>query len=354
MRAKRRRAPTIHDVAEAAGVSKSTVSNVIRESKRVSAATEERVRAAIARVGYRPNAVARNLVSRRTSTLGIVVGDLANLFYSELAKLVEVRLAAAGYAAMICNTDGRPEDERDRIESLLEHRVAGLLLLQFSGDRRVLGEMRAEGVPHVVVSCWEPSTDCVAVDDARGAALAAEHLVELGHRRIAYLSSGLVEQATDRARFRGFRRALERAGLPVEAERVLRWEEPAYLRGDGELRARLERLLAGPRAPTGFFVTNDLVAIDLVEALEELGLRVPADVSVVGFDDIALAGLARVSLTTVAQPREELARIGVELVLRRVEGADEGPPRRVRLKPTLVVRRSTASPQGATRARRRP
>jgi LacI family transcriptional regulator len=335
--------PTIRDVARAAGVSKSTVSNVIRDAGRTTAATRERVRAAISAVGYRPNAIARSLVQRRTTTVGILVGDLANPFYSELAKLVEQRLAAAGYAAIICNTDGHAASERARIESLLEHRAAGIAMLQTSGEWSVADELRSQGVPLVVVSCWDDSTSCVAVDDAAGTRLAVEHLSSLGHRRIAYLSSGLVEPQTDAARVAGYRSALRAAGGRPAKRLELRWEKPAYLTSDSEIAHRIEAVLRGPAPPTAFVVSNDLVAIDLVETLGVLGFRVPDDVSVVGFDNIALAGLARVSLTTIAQPRETLADVGASILLERIERGDDGPPRRVRLAPELVVRASTAA-----------
>ncbi|MBD0318069.1 MAG: LacI family DNA-binding transcriptional regulator, partial [Thermoleophilia bacterium] len=165
------RPPTILDVARRSGVSKSTVSNVLRDVASVAPSTRARVLTAIRELGYRPNAVARGLVSQRTNTLGILVGDLANPFYSELAKLVEGRASAAGYATIICNTDGRPESEAARIESLLEHRVAGLVMLQFSGNRDVLRGVTAEGTPLVVASGWESEADCVAVDDREAAAL---------------------------------------------------------------------------------------------------------------------------------------------------------------------------------------
>lgn len=340
-RAKRRATPTILDVAEVSGLSKSTVSNVIRGSGQVSAETRRRVLEAIADLGYRPNVLARNLVQRRTSTVGLVVGDLANPFYSELAKLVEQRASEAGFSTMICNTDGHPASEAERIESLLEHRVAGIIMLQFSGEGAIIDEVLAQGVPLTVVSCREERTDCVTMDDRAGAELAVRHLIDLGHRRIAYLSSGLVEPTTDAIRFDGYRRALLEAGLVASAGLVLRSEEPAYLRADRDLRAEVERVLADPDPPTAFFVSNDLVAVDLIETLEEGGLRVPEDVSVVGFDDIAIAGLARVSLTTVVQPREELARLGMEFLVRRIEAGDELPLQQVRLTPALVVRGST-------------
>jgi LacI family transcriptional regulator len=335
--------PTIRDVARAAGVSKSTVSNVIRDAGRTTPETRERVLEAIATVGYRPNAIARSLVRRRTTTVGILVGDLANPFYSELAKLVEQRLAAAGYATMMCNTDGHAEREQARIESLLEYRAAGIVMLQTSGEWPVAEELRAQGVPLVVVSCWDDTTDCVAVDDAAGERLAVDHLLALGHRRIAYLSSGLVEPQTDKARFDGYRRALRGADVRPQKNLRLRWEDPTYLTSDREIARGIEALLRGPAPPTAFVVSNDLVAIDLMETLEQIGLRVPADASVVGFDDIAVAGLARVSLTTVAQPREELAELGASILLDRIEGGGTSQPRRVRLAPQLVIRSSTAS-----------
>ena len=142
------RQPTILDVARAAGVSKSTVSNVIREAGKTSPATRERVLSAISAVGYRPNAIARSLVRRRTTTVGILVGDLANPFYSELAKLVEQRLTAAGYATMLCNTDGHAASERSRIESLLEHRTAGIVMLQSSGEWPVISLKRRRKVAY--------------------------------------------------------------------------------------------------------------------------------------------------------------------------------------------------------------
>ena len=345
LRNSRRADPTIVDVAEQAGVSKSTVSNVIRQPERVLPATRRRVLAAIAALGYRPNAVARNLVRRQTNTLGVVVGDLGNPFYSELSKLIEQRASEAGYATMICNTDGRLASEAARIDSLLEQRVAGIMMLQFSGERAILGELLAQGLPLVVVSCWDERSDCVAVDDVEAVALAVGHLVELGHRRIAYLSSGLVEPSTDRARFAGYARALAAAGIAPQPELVLHWERPAYLRSDGDVPRALDRVIEQPQPPTAFFGSNDLVAIDLLEALEELGLRVPDDVSVVGFDDIAISGLARVSLTTVAQPRDELARLATELAVRRIEGGADLPLQQLRVPAWLVQRRSSAPPR---------
>jgi LacI family transcriptional regulator len=338
------RQPTIRDVARAAGVSKSTVSNVLREAVPVAPDTRRRVLDTIEAVGYRPNALARNLVQRRTTTVGIVVGDLANPFYSELAKLAEQRLAAAGLATMICNTNGELASEQEKLEMLLEHRVAGVLMLQFTGERGALAKLWAADVAVVIVSQWEADADCVDIDERKGADLAVSHLLELGHRRIAYLSSDLVEQQSERARLAGYAHALRRAGTPHDPRLVLRLGHPAYLRSDDGLRTAIRSLLDLEDPATALFASNDLLAVDLLETVEELGLTVPTDMSVVGFDDILVAGLARISLTTVVQPSQELARIAVDFLLRRIADGARGTPRRQLLDPSLVVRSSTASP----------
>jgi LacI family transcriptional regulator len=315
----------------------------MRGAAGVAPPTQERVLAAVAAVGYRPNVLARNLVQRRTSTVGILVGDLANPIFSELAKLAEQRLAEHGLATMICNTDGHSKSEQDKLEMLLQHRVAGVLMLQFSGDRSALARLRTAGTAVVIVSQWDDEVDCVVLDDRRGADLAVSHLLELGHRRIAYLSSELVEQQTEKARQDGYARALRRARVKRDSALVVRLGDPAYLRSDDSLRAAMLALLSGRDPVSAVFATNDLLAVDVLETIEELGLSVPHDVSIVGFDDIRIAGLARVSLTTVAQPLEALARLGIDLLLRRIEGAPAEPEHRL-LEPALVVRGSTASP----------
>jgi LacI family transcriptional regulator len=338
------RQPTILDVARAASVSKSTVSNVLRDAPEVAPATRQRVLDTIVEVGYRPNVLARNLVRRRTTTVGIVVGDLANPFYSELAKLAEQRLSAAGLATMICNTDGVRRNERERVEMLLEHRVAGILMLQFTGESATLEKLNAAGVAVVIASQWEPGVDCVDVDERAGADLAVSHLLELGHGRIAYLSSDLVERQTERARLAGYTRALRRAGARYDRRLVVRLRHPVSLRSDDGLRQALDELLELEDPPTAVFASNDLLAVDLLETAEELGLAVPQDLSIVGFDDILVAGLARISLTTVVQPRDALARIAIDLLLERIEDGALRAPRRHLLSPELVVRGSTAPP----------
>ncbi len=320
--------PTIVGVAARSGVSKSNVSNVMRGASADSPGVRERVQGAIAELGYRPNGIARQLVQRRTSTLGLFVGDLGNPFYGELAKLFERHAHAHGFTTMVSNTDGSSERESASIDGFLERRVAGLALLQSSGDPALAELLRQESVPAGVVSSHDPSFDSVGVDEEKGVSLAVEHLAELGHRRLAYVTSAYVEERTNSIRHASFAVAC--------AEYACEQSEPMHLDVD----AVLAGAAPAPPPATGFVAANDLTAIALVEALGRQGRTTPGDASVVGFDGIALTALAGVGLTTVAQPLEEMAETGLQLLPERVAGAD-GPSRNVVLEPRLVVRTTT-------------
>jgi LacI family transcriptional regulator len=320
------RRSTINDVAALSGVSKSTVSNVVRGTGGVSEATRARVRAAVAELGYRPNAAARNLVQRRTNLIGVVVGDLANAFDAELVKRIERHASERDYTTLVCNTGGHAELEASRIEALLEQRVDGIAMLDFSGDRGVLSQLLAERVPAVMVSCWADYADCVAVDDQKGIELAVAHLAGLGHTRIAHMPDPIMEAGTRRARAVAFERSMLRRGLPARAESTLAADAAALLRQD---------------RPTAVVAANDYTALRLIETLERAGLAVPGDVSIVGFDGIEIGALSRMALTTIAQPGDELARRAVELLINRIGRGHDAPLEQHRLAPRLVVRGST-------------
>jgi DNA-binding LacI/PurR family transcriptional regulator len=317
------RRPTIHDVAARSGVSKSTVSNVMRDAGGVSAATRRRVLAAVEELGYRPNAAARNLVQRRTNLIGVVVWDIANAFDAALVKRIEQHASARGYATIVCNTGGRPELEASRIEALLEQRVDGIALVDFTGDRAVLSRLFGNRVPVVMASCWADYADSVAVDDQAGVGLAVDHLVELGHSRIGYVADEFMDASTKRSRAAAFERALLRHGL-----------EP---RGEWSLSEDF-----GLGDTTALVAATDHIAVRLIERLEAAGVAVPGDVSLVGFDGIEIGALSRLALTTVEQPSDELARQAVALLFNRIERGHDAAPEQHRLAPALVLRGSTA------------
>jgi LacI family transcriptional regulator len=331
------KAPTIIDVAKRAHASKSTVSNVLQGKIYVREQTRTRVLEAMAELGYRPNVAARNL-RQRPRVLGVLVGDLRNPFHAEIAALIEQQATAAQHTILLATTGGQATQESERVEALIEHRVAAVLFGAFSGDRAVLRNI-PEDVPRVFVSFRGRGGTSISVDEARGARLAVEHLVSLGHKRIAYVSTTLGhEQQTDKARYAGYLSTLETHGIDVGAVPSLRLEGQADASTDTVLATLTQFLYTEPR-PTAVFAASDFTAIEVIEAADLAGLRVPADLSVVGFDDIAISRLSRISLTTIAQPMGELAARAVQRAL--------APPtarraRNVLLAPQLVVRNSTA------------
>ncbi len=338
----KRKVPTIFDVAEQAGVSKSTVSNVVRGSAGVAVDTRRRVQQAIESLGYRPNTLARQFVHQRTTILGVLVGDLNNPFYAEMAKRVEQHAFAHHYTAMLCNIEGDADFALSRIEALVEQHVAGVIFLAYFGSSSDIQAALDGKVPVMFASMREKWSDSISVADNAGAQLAIQHLIDLGHRRISYFASRHLEPRASRARHAGYQAVLGEAGLA--AGPPVYWEAPSERGRTAQDEVELLRLFTGRHRQTAVLCANDLQAIDLIEFADRHGLRVPEDLSIVGFDDVHLAGLARLSLTTVRQPFDELAQIAVATVLGRIEGSILGRPRHRVLEPSLVVRQSTAPP----------
>ena len=337
----RSKPPTIFDVAAEAGVSKSTVSNVVRGVEEVSAATRERVLAAIERLGYKPNAIARQFVRQQTTMLGVLLGDLSNPYYAQMAQVVEREAFGFGYTTMFCNIEGEEEIAVAGVDALLGHRVAGVVFLAYvPSPSEAYASLRRAGVPIVFLGLSEPWGDSVGPRDAEGGRMATEHLVDLGHRRIAYVRTPLVERSGDRARYSGYRTAIRRRGLEPLPAYV--WEPGVDAVRIGRETVSLRDAVAGSRGPTALFASNDIGAIALIEACETAGLSVPEDLSVVGFDDIAIAGMHRISLTTVAQPMQFQAEHAVRLLLERIESPSIAP-RHVRVPVDLRIRGSTAA-----------
>ncbi|WP_027927911.1 LacI family DNA-binding transcriptional regulator [Amycolatopsis benzoatilytica] len=322
--------PTMEDVAARAGVSRALVSLVMRNAPNVSARRRAAVLEAADELGYSPHVMARSLASRTSTVLGVMVNDLRNAFFADVVEGLDAAAQAAGFD-LILNTGGRmPAREGAALRSLLSFRPAGVILLSPVVPAAAI-EAAARQCPVVLVSRTSrlSGVDTVNDDGEAGAALAVEHLVQLGHRRIAHLDGGGAAGAA--ARRRGFQRAMRAHGL---APLVVRSEHTDTA---GEKAVR-ELLSAG--MPTALLAGNDFNAVGAISALEEHGLRVPEDVSVVGYDNTSLASLRHISLTTVDQPRTEMGRLAFDALLERVRGERAEPVRHL-LHPSLVVRSTT-------------
>jgi DNA-binding LacI/PurR family transcriptional regulator len=335
---------TMDHVAREAGVSRALVSLVMRGSPKVSETRRARVLAAAERLGYRPNAMARGLASRRTRTLGVLLNELHNPFYAEIMDGIEEAAEELDYRLLASTGGRRAGGETRAVDMFLEHRVDGLALI---GPRLRTSEIgtAARHVPVVVVAreVRHPAVDWIVNDESVGARLVIGHLVALGHRRIVHIDGGRGAGAS--ARRRAYEFAMREAGLAREI-RVLGGD---YTDVAGVRAA--ERLLAAGSLPTAIFAANDILATGVIDGLEDAGLRVPEDVAIVGYDNTFLAALHHVSLTTINQPRPQMGREAVLALVDRVErGRTE--PLRLRTTPSLVVRETTGPVRTRTGSRR--
>lgn len=336
------RKPTILDVASHARVSKSTVSNVLQDKATVDTRLRRRVLDAIDKLGYQPNAGARSM-RQRSKVLGVVVGDLANPYHAELAAHVEAHAARRMHSILLVTTGGVPERESERVRTLMEHRVAAMLFLSSPGEDTL--RMIGPDMPRVFVGFTAPTEVSIAVDDRAGTSLAVQHLVKLGHREIGFVSAMLADEPqTEAARYQGYREGMRRAGLRISKSHLLREQGPRSAHRS-TYHDQIVALLDRPDRPTALVAALDRVALEVITAADSLGISIPGGLSLVGFDDIAIARHSRIALTTIAQPIEDLARVAVDRAIDGFAFGKKGDsPTRLTLPASLVVRRSTARP----------
>jgi DNA-binding LacI/PurR family transcriptional regulator len=313
-------------------------------------ATSERIRQAIDELGYAPNQAARQLKTGHVAMLGLIVASVANPFWGAFAHSVEEAALAHGYQVLLCNGERDPEREQRYAETLWASGIRGLIFGSSSLSVDHLLSLAAKGL-HIVafdrpVQHNDPLViDSVGVDNVLGAKLALRHLVALGHRRSGFIS-GPLRTVSRLARLEGYRTALAEANLELDPSLI--WEGSlGNSFGDfegAELgRAAARQLLQSPNPPTALFAINDMYALGAYAGIRDLGLRVPEDVSVVGFDNIVLAEIAQPPLTTVCQPIQTMMRTAVEILFRRLQDKDTSLPEHITITPELIVRASTAA-----------
>jgi len=328
---------TSHDVAREVGVSQSTVSRAIRHDPRVDPGTAARVLSAAERLGYAPNASARSLVTSRTGIVAVVLADITNPFYPQLVEALHEQLARTGYRMTLFNerTDSRGDGGIERL--LGSGGADGVVFLSVTVDAGVAELLASTPVPTVLLNrdAEAPLVDHILADHEGGAAQVADLLIRLGHTRVAFIG-GPANTSTSRGREVGFRVALERRGcvLPSGMTRVGEFTHQSGFQWAMEL------LGSSEERPTAIFCANDVIAFGALDATRRLQIKVPEQVSIVGFDDIPMASWEAFSLTTVRQQLTEMARDAARLLIARIEGRDVGEPRRI-VFPTHLVQRGT-------------
>jgi len=325
---------TIKDVAARAGVSTQTVSRVLNQRPDVASQTREKVLQAIADLNYRPSEIARSLRLKSTGTIGLIVPDSSNPFFAELGRAIEKTAFENSYSVILCNSDGDLERESFYIEVLVSKQVDGLILVGTNRSSRKNPALDGS-IPVAVVDrdLNGERYDTVLSNSLEGGEKATSYLIALGHERIALIAgpSGL---PTSVARLRGYRRALEKHRIHLEKELVVSGD----FRYQGGYRA-MEKLLKLIPPPTAVFAANDMMAVGAIACIRDYHLRVPEDISVIGFDDIPLASFLNPKLTTIAQPRAEMGRMAVTMLMERLQDRNL-PARRYVLPVTLIERES--------------
>lgn len=327
---------TRNDVAALAGVAPSTVSYVINNGPRsVSVQAREQVLKAIAKLGYHPSDVARSLRTRRTQTIGLVVPDITNPYYGEMAQAVEQVSFEHGYTVMLAHSSHLPERELRYSQVLRSKQIDGAIFLPVTPDLEPLHTLRRAGIAVVVLERLVPGYPCIVADEYRAGYLATRHLLDLGHRRIGCIVLA-GDSTSSVARAEGYRAALVDGGVLPDKNFVV---ECDYGYGAGEIAARLFLGLA--EKPTAVVAHNDLMAIGAMKAFGEAGLHVPRDVSVIGFDDIAASSYVQPPLTTIAFPKRQMGKEAIEMLLNLLQSGEPSTPRVVKLAVELIVRGST-------------
>jgi len=326
---------TIKDVAKLAGVHPSTVSRVINDDPRISEKTKKKILLIVNKLRYTPNAIARGLKTKRTFTLGILIPDITNPFFAEIARGVEDAANKNNFNVILCNTDDKLKKERTYLEILRGKRVDGLILgTAHIKDKSIL-ELEKKKFPYMLVSrnIEGLNKNCIIVDDVEGGMRATEYLIKLGHRRIAHIT-GPLKTRSALNRLKGYKLALKKYKIECRDELV----------GEGDFRIKggyqvMKRFLKLTEPPTAIFAANDLLALGAMQAVQKIKYHIPEDFCIIGFDDISLASFVHPPLTTIRQPMLEMGALAVKMLIKIIEEG-EFNQRKIMLRSKLIVRES--------------
>lgn len=327
---------TIYDVAEKAGVSIATVSKVINDTGRISEKTRKKVQKIMEDLEYQPSAVASALSGKSTFTIGLTLPDLANPYFAEIARAIEDHGREYGFNVFMCSTDNDARKEEEYYQLFMKKRVDGIIMVSRDKHDTMINKIINEKVPLVMIAreVLSAPVTSVMVDDYYGGFLAGSHLLQQGHTAIAVIAENLNEMGS-KERLRGCTDAMKEAGLEFNAELSI---EGGYTLEGGK--RAMQQLLERESRPTAVFACNDILAVGAMQAVYEGGLKVPTDISIVGYDNTIMAAIVHPPLTTIAQPMQEIGERSVALLVQQIQ-SKENVRQRVVLMPDLVVRSST-------------
>lgn len=327
---------TIKDIAKKTGVSYTTVSRALNGKPGVNQFTMEMVIAEAKKMGYQPNFIARGLVSKRTNTIGLIIPDITNPFFPTIASGVEEVASKHGYNVFLCNTNWNKEKEKDYLKVLQERRVDGIIIKAISNDEYLYDNITT---PLVLVDSLSRQGEYTSIetDNTRGGFLATKHLIELGYKRIAFIG-GQLNSFSNGFRLKGYKEALAQYNYFVD--------ESIIVNGDFKTKSGydlIKKLLQSPNPPDAAFAGNDIIALGVLHCVQELGLNVPVDFGIIGFDNISFAGLPQIQLSTINQPTYYMGRTAFSLLLEEIQNKDEKMIKKIVLEPELIVRKTTGN-----------
>lgn len=330
--------PTIKDVAREAGVSYATVSRALNDHPEISEETKKRIVKIALEMGYRPNAIAQGLVKKETKTIGLIIPDITNPFFPEVAHGIEDAAVEAGYTVFLCNTNWNPEREERYFDDLIRKQVDGLIIGPCSEQISHLEKVIDSGIKTVFISraSNHPNTVSILINNLLGAQQAVEYLIQQGHKRIAFIG-GREDISTTQERLQGYTQALNKNDLPVDESLI---KIGSFKRDSGYFITNELLKLDDSNRPTAVFAANDLLALGVIQAVRESRLSIPKDVAVVGFDDIEFASLPEIQLTTVFQPKYDMGRLAFSTLIELIKGGGYASGRKILLDPVLVVRQT--------------
>ena len=326
---------TLKELAKMAGVDVSTVSRALNDSPRVKPITKELIKKLANQYKYMPDDLARSLVGKQTFTIGVVIPEFLNTFYAEIIEGMESVLSKEGFSMFFGKSGFKTENEIKYINLFLRKRVDGILACTISVESLNYIKTHKRNIPVVLVDNYtlSPEFDSVSIDNIYGVQCIIEHMVNLGHKSIAFIGDNVVTSE----RLTAYKTTLTRFNIPIEEKYIRigceRYEYGGYL--------RMQELLKTDARPTAVFAVTDNMAIGAIRAISEIGLKVPEDISVAGFDDIMVSSFMEIPLTTILQPKFEIGRIAAELLVNRINSGNSKFPQQITIKPELMIRSTT-------------